>query len=412
MNCMNKNVETFILENIEKTTRFFPEDDDTLIGLPYKYTTPCVSEMFLEIYYWDTYFTNVGLLTLGKTELAKSNVDNMLYLVEKYGFMPNGNRTYYLDRSQPPFLSRMVKEIFEVTNDKTWLSSAYSTLTKEYSFWQDNRILENGLNAYTGYEFQDYEINDHYEGFLRRTGYKPEGEVSEQFKLELAKAIMSFNESGWDCNSRFGTDGHNFFSVDLNSLLYDMEENMRLFAVILDNKEEEIWQKRKEERLTKMQLLWNEKENVFIDFNPKTGKYSDYISAASFYPLFCKVATSEQAEKSRILLEKLELKYGISGGETGPLWSCQWDYPNVWAPQQFIAYTALMNYGYVEDARRIAKKYIELIEAGFEKTGNLWEKYNGNTGEIASNEYDAPPMVGWTAGVYIYFYSQLEKNLY
>lgn len=107
---MKNNVLEYIYNNIDKTIKYSPNDDDTLIGLPHKYTTPCASDMFQEIYYWDTYFTNVGLILMGKTELAKSNVDNMLFLIEKYGFMPNGNRTFYLNRSQPPFLSKMVRD--------------------------------------------------------------------------------------------------------------------------------------------------------------------------------------------------------------------------------------------------------------------------------------------------------------
>ena len=101
----------FILDNWDKVIRENKEDKDTLIGLPYPYTVPCISGMFQEMYYWDTYFTNVGLILSGRIDQAKNNVDNMSYLISRYGFMPNGNRTRYLNNSQPPFLSMMVMEI-------------------------------------------------------------------------------------------------------------------------------------------------------------------------------------------------------------------------------------------------------------------------------------------------------------
>lgn len=403
---MDKSVLEYIYNNMEKTVKYSPKDDDTLIGLPHKYTTPCASDMFQEIYYWDTYFTNVGLILMGKTELAKSNVDNMLFLIEKYGFMPNGNRTFYLNRSQPPFLSKMVRDIFEETKDTIWLDSAYGTLKKEYSFWQTKRVFDNELNGYTGYVFNEDEVSGNSKAFFNRTGHRFNGDLTYDIKYEFAKAAMSFNESGWDCNSRFGINGHNYCSVDLNSLLFDMEENMLYFSTVLKNGEEEFWKDKKDERRKKMQVLWNDKEGYFTDYNHKTNEFSNYFSAASFYPLFCSVATTEQAKKTVNNLKKLELKFGVSAGEANPQWSCQWDYPNIWAPIQFIVYKGLMNYGYTTEAKRIAEKYIALIDNGFSNTGNLWEKYDGNTGKVVANEYEAPPMMGWTAGVYIYFCNQ------
>ena len=405
---MNPKIKKFIEENIDKTVRFCPKDNDTLIALPFKYTVPCVSEMFQELFYWDSYFTDKGLLIMGMTDLVKGNTDNMLYLIEKFGFMPNGNRTYFLNRSQPPYLSLMVKDLFEVTQDKEWLTGAYETLKKEYGFWQTKRMMKNGLNGYTNYE-TDILDDDIAPQFLRRTGCTLEGELTPEITEELCQAFSSVCESGWDCNSRVLAEGHYYNSVDLNSLLYAMEENMAYFAYILSNGDVNIWNNRKEERKAKMQLLWNEQEGVFIDYNVKSGKFSKYKSAACFYPLFIKIATKEQAEKTVKLLEKLELEYGVSSGEPNPKWNCQWDYPNVWAPMQYIVYRGLINYGYTEDARRIAQKYVSLIEKGFDETENLWEKYNGNTGKVTVYEYDAPPMMGWTAGIYIFFCKELGR---
>lgn len=404
---MKKQIRKYIDENLPKATRLNVKDDDTLIGMPYEYTVPCASGMFQELYYWDTYFTNVGLLVDGKTALAKSNVDNMLFLVEKYGFMPNGNRTGYLDRSQPPFLSLMVKDIFKVTKDLDWLKNAYQTLKKEYDFWQSKKVLENGLNAYANYEidYDDLEFQVSYA--QNRIGYYPE-KLTDEVKKEIYQAIKSFCESGWDCNSRFMEKPHKFNNVELNSLLYGMESNMCEFCAALNNGEEKLWQEAKENRKEKMQALWCEEQEIFTAYNPSESKYSNYVSAASFYPMFVNLATKEQAEKTVKILEKIELEYGVSAGEPNPAFNGQWDYPNIWPCIQYIVYNALLNYGYEAKAQRIAQKYIRLVEENFDKTGNLWEKYCGLTGQTVNTDYDAPKMLGWTYGVYTYFCKELN----
>lgn len=404
---MNDKIKKFLDENIEKTVKYSPESSGTLIGLPYPYTTPCVSDAYQELYYWDTYFTNVGLLVWGKDDYVKNNIENMFYLIEKYGFMPNGSRTFYLNRSQPPFLSQMVRDLFEKTQDKEWLKHAYCVLNKEYSFWQTKRIASNGLNGYTGYEVWEDIFESNYKYFVKRTGYTPDCEVDYELRKKIYFATVSVCESGWDCNSRVKADGHCYNMIDLNSLLYAMEENMRYFSCVLNLGEDELWEERKRDRAKKMQLLWNNDRELFMDYNFETQEFSNYATVASFYPMYAKLATKEQAEKTVKLLSRLDLKFGISGGEPSPDWNCQWDYPNVWAPLQFVMYKALMNYGYTAQAKEVARKYVNLVEQNFAKTENFWEKYNGITGEKASLEYNAEPMVGWTAGTYIFFNKEL-----
>lgn len=406
---MNDKLKCYLDENIEKTVKFSPESEGSLIGLPYPYTTPCVTNNYQEIYYWDTYFTNAGLLLWGKEEYAKNNIENMFYLIEKYGFMPNGSRTFYLNRSQPPFLSLMVRDLFEVTKDKQWLLKAYRILKKEYDFWQDKRVAENGLNGYTGYEIWDDIFESNYKYFVKRTKYTPDCEVDYELQKKIYLATVSVCESGWDCNSRFKADGHNFNAIDLNSLLYGMEDNMQYFSSVLALGEEDLWEARKRERKEKMQLLWNSDRELFMDYNFETQEFSNYATVASFYPMYAGLATKEQAEKTVKLFDVLNLKYGVSAGEPGPDWNCQWDYPNVWAPLQFVMYKALKNYGYDDLAKSVAEKYVDLVETNFDRTGNLWEKYDGLTGEKASLEYTAAPMVGWTAGTYIFFNKELGR---
>jgi alpha,alpha-trehalase len=402
---MNKKIEKFVLESIDKTVRYSPNDEGTLVGLPFKYTVPCVGDHFQEIYYWDTYFSNVGMIMVGKVEYAKSNIDNMLWMVEKFGHMPNGNRTYYLNRSQPPFLSKMVRDVFKVTGDKEWLSNAYKTLVKEYKFWQTDKLAENGLNGYFGYDVKENDPEERLPGFCVRCKLDINDLVTDEEKYENCLAAFSIYECGWDCSSRFVNKGHQFNAIDLNSLLYDFEENMRVFSEILGLGEEDLWVERKKARRNKMkEIMWNEEEGLFMDYNFVAGEFSNYKSIASFFPMFANLATKEEAAKTMELLPELEQEFGVACGVKENCKYFQWDYPNVWAPLQFVMYKALMNYGYTEDAMRIAEKYVKLVEANYEETDRFWEKYDGVTGKVANPEYKTQAkveMMGWTSGVYI-----------
>ncbi|MCQ2449297.1 MAG: alpha,alpha-trehalase [Clostridia bacterium] len=411
---MNTKIRDYINENIEKTVRYTPDDDGTLIGLPYPYTAPCANDHFQELYYWDTHFTNIGMILFGRTDLAKSNVDNMLHLVDKYGFMPNGNRTFYLNRSQPPFLSSMVRDVFEKTNDKEWLSAAYKTLCKEYKFWQTKKLAANGLNGYFGYDSYPEDPEKVINQFCVRCKLDRSKIITEEQRKETCLGAFSTYESGWDCTSRFKENGHNHNTVDLNSLLYIFEENMRYFSEVLSFGEESLWQERKDARLKKVNdILWCEKEGLFLDYNFKTDEFSKCKTTASFYPLYAKLASKEQAKKTVALLNGIETKYGVACSEEAFTNAYQWDYPNIWAPQQYIVYKGLLNYGYEQEAKRIAEKYVHLIENNFEEAGCLWEKYSGITGEVANPEYKTQArveMLGWTSGVYIAFSDALDHK--
>ncbi len=403
----------FINKSIEGTVRYTPKDNGTLIGMPYKYTVPCVGDNFQEIYYWDTYFSNLGMIRLGKTEYAKSNVDNMLYMIEKYGHMPNGNRTFYLNRSQPPFLSKMVRDVFGEIKDKEWLLGAYKTLRKEYEFWQTKKIAENGLNGYFGYEIKESDIERDIERFCIRCKLDIDKLTTYEQKYETCMAAYSIYECGWDCTTRFVNEGHHFNAICLNSLLYDFEENMSYFSQILSLGEENEWQKRKKERREKIKrILWNEDEGLFLDYNFIKNEFSSYKTIASFYPMFVNMATKEEAESTVKLLNQIETEYGVCCGVKDSSIGYQWDYPNIWAPLQYIIYKALMNYGYKDEAMRIAGKFVRMVEENYETTERFWEKYDGVTGEVAEPEYKTQPkieMLGWTAGVYIVFTNALEE---
>lgn len=405
------NILAYIHQNWDKTIRVNIEDSDSLIGLPYPYTVPCCEGRFQEMYYWDTYFTNAGLLKEGLVEQAKHNINNMCFLIHKYGFMPNGNRTFYLSRSQPPFLSQMIREVFDRTKDISWLSQCYEALEKEYTFWQTQRNTPSGLNRYYGLFSEEWadticdELCDR---------FQIPAPSSKEARHIYSKSMLSFAESGWDCNSRMGMEVYRYNWVDLNALLFGMEQNMACFSHLLQNGQSQYWQQQSAVRATKMtDLMWDDQLGAFCDYNFETKEKTTLVSAAMFYPLFTGVCTPQQAAKTVQLLPRLEFPYGIACCEKKDrLYNLQWDYPNGWACLHHIVIHGLLRYGYREDALRIAKKYTQLAENVFEKTGHLWEKYNVLTGEVSvSKEYETPAMMGWSAGVYLDCQSLLSSSI-
>lgn len=398
---MNNKVRDFIINNWDKTIRSNTQDKGDLIGLPKPYTVPCIEGSFQEMYYWDTYFTNVGLILSGRTDQAINNAENTAYMIEKFGRMPNGSRTFYLNRSQPPYFSQMVRDIFDVTGDIKWLSEIYPAIEKEHDFWTQRRLCDSGLNRYYTDE-SELDIGYAY-GLCERCGLEMPKEKSAIDKY--SECMYSFCESGWDCTSRFGVRADKFNGIDLNSLLFGMEQNLAYFAKLLQNGREEVWQTAAQYRRKLMnKLMWDEKLGAFCDYDFEKAQRTDFISAAMFYPLFFKLATPEQAKRTVELLPKLEARYGVTGSENREgLSDLQWDYPNGWACLQYMVIRGLFNYGYDKDAERIAKKYEEVVELNFDKTGNLWEKYNVVDGTVSvSKEYETPTMMGWSAGVYLY----------
>lgn len=396
-------VEKFIYENWDDTIVFNQKDDGTLLGLPYPFTCPTVNSTFREMYYWDTYFLNKGLILCGKAQQAKNNVDNMLFLVNKYGFMPNGNRTFYLANSQEPFLSQMVLDIYNYYRDPVWLKTAYELLLKEYDFWQNERMTPSGLNQYKGRLLSESEKQRLYELNRSRLGDLDEiyGKRAENVEY-VALCQLSDGESGWDCSPRMAGRQLDCNSVDCNANLFIYEKNFAFICRELGIDGADKWDKKAADRAELMRkLMWN--GNNFIDYDFIKKEQTTIFSSACFYTLCAKLCTKDEAEKTVLQLSKLEMEYGISTCEkNGDKKIFQWDYPNGWACQQYQVVDGLLKYGYDEDAKRVAQKYISLVEKVFEETGNLWEKYNIVDGSInVVNEYEMPAMMGWSAGVYM-----------
>lgn len=401
------NLEKYIKEHWDDTVRLERKGDDMLIGLPYEYYVPSVTGMFQEMYYWDSFFTAKGLFIHGREALVKNHLDDMFYLVDKFGYMPNGSNMGLVSRSQPPFLSLMVKDVYSVFGDKVWLTSAYGILEKEYNFWNTKRMTPCGLNRY-GYEGTEKDLpGDAALVKSRLPGY----DFGERTDEDIVNNVMCDAESGWDFNPRCEMHQLDYAYVDLNSLLYMFEKNMSFFADEIANGEKEKWSRLAEKRKELVQKLMFNGE-VFLDYNYKTGEHSKFFTAASFFPLWAGIATEEQARSTVENLFRIECEHGIAVCEKGERTaSYQWDYPNGWAPLHYTTVYALDNYGYKAEACRVAEKYVKSIEKIFNDTGALWEKYNVTDASInVTDEYKMPEMLGWTAGVYTDLVHYLASN--
>ncbi len=387
----------YIMSHWDECIKVNTKDEGTLVGLPFPYTVPAVGH-FDEMYYWDTYFTNIGLALSDRWEQAKYNTENILYMIDKYGFMPNGNRTNYLNNTQPPFASLMVFDIYEHYKDIKWLKSAYSSLLIEYNFWMTKRNTRIGLNQYLP-TLDITRQRDFAKGYVERIGFTPEG-LSEK---QLAMNFYIAGESGWDINPRWEFDYEKYVQVDLNSLLYAFERNMEYFSKELLNDDDNLWAKRAARRKELMDKYMLSDNGSYYDYNFEDGHLSTVFSVASYYPMFAGMIDERQAEKLFDNLGILEYEYGISACEKNDVpGTYQWNYPNGWACLQYIMMIALDKYGYKDSARTIAEKYVKATDKIFFETGNIWEKYNVVEGSInVANEYKMPAMMGWTAGVYL-----------
>ena len=407
-------ITEYIKKHWDSCVRFNAADCGTLIGLPYPYIVPVSTESkvgFNELYYWDTYFTCKGLLLSGRGELAKNCVDNIIYLVNKYGYMPNGNRTFFLNRSQPPFLSMMVMDIFCFYNDKDWLKYAYEVLEQEYKFWMTERCTPIGLNQYGSNTSMLRDVEDE---FYRLVCKRLGKQLPEDKKTEIVENFLVDAESGWDFNPRADILQKKYtVHIDLNCNLYLYEKNFAHFSRILQNGEEEKWESAADYRKMLInQYLWN--GEMFLDYNYKSSEHSKVFSAASFFALWTGVATKTQANMMLNQLNKIEFAYGISACcQNDAKENYQWDYPAGWPPLQYIVVRGLDRYGYINDAVRVAQKYVSTAENLYKKTGHLWEKYNVVTGsETIEAEYGSKEMMGWTAGVYMFLKNYISASNY
>ncbi|HEY5826540.1 MAG TPA: trehalase family glycosidase, partial [Cyclobacteriaceae bacterium] len=394
--------------------------NSTLLPLPKPYIVP--GGRFSEVYYWDSYFTMLGLNVVGKQDVMKDMIDNFAFLIDSIGFIPNANRNYYLTRSQPPFFSLMVKLLSE--SDSTAMTRYLPQIQKEYNFWMHgaDKIQKPGDANEHVVAMQDGTILNRY--YDRGTHPRPEA-FKEDIKVaknasnnpETAReaeiiynSLRSAAESGWDFSSRWLKDGQTLESiqtndivpVDLNCLMHHMEIMLSQgYALSGNESESKVYKKKANERRRAiLTFFWSPEQNFFLDYNFKEGKVSPVKSLAGVYPLFFQIASKDLAIKASETIERDFLKVGgliTTLNNTGQ----QWDAPNGWAPLQWMSYKGLKNYGIDPLANEIKSRWLRQNNRVYKATHKMMEKYNvmDTTLQAGGGEYPNQDGFGWTNGV-------------
>jgi alpha,alpha-trehalase len=395
----------------------------TELALPAPFVVP--GGRFREMYYWDSYFTMLGLEVSGRHDLTTGMLENFASLIERYGFIPNGTRTYYLSRSQPPMFALMVELAAEKDGDAL-LIKYLPDLEREYQFWMEGASTLQGVSAW------------------RRVVRLPSGAILNRYwddratprdeslreDVEIAKLanrppadvyrdLRASAESGWDFSSRWLADGKslhtiqttNLVPVDLNSLMYGLELTIARGCRAAQRIDcvRQMTARARNRQVAIHEYLWDSSRGAFMDYNWREGRVSSTLSAATAYPLFVKLANRSQAHKVIVTLrEQLLMAHGLATtlNETGQ----QWDQPNGWALLQWIAIEGARRYGDKKLAETIASRWIAENARVYCATGKLVEKYNvRDAGAGSGGEYPVQDGFGWTNGVLIKLLEQYPK---
>jgi alpha,alpha-trehalase len=380
----------YIADYWTNLTRFHPKDDDSLLGLPKPYLVPAYEKGhefdFNELYYWDSYFMVQGMLIDPKQKaLVMGILEDLISLYKRFKVIPNASRTYLTGRSQPPFLTSFIFDVYNAYNlDKKWLKENMAVAKDEYAtVWMGTskpnvRQVYRGLSRY-------YDINHLH---------------------DLAEA-----ESGWDMTSRFNRRALNYLPVDLNSLLYKYEMDFAKTAEILGNKKDaEHWKHAADSRRKTMsEVMWSEVRGFYYDYNYVKETRGSVSSLAAYYTMWAGLASEKQAKRLVNNLKKFDNKGGLATTDSFTLsqrvpstMPSQWAYPNGWAPLQFMVVKGLQRYGYENEARKIATKWLKTNLNWFNKHGVFLEKYNVVQPEKPpiKGVYPSQTGFGWTNAVF------------
>jgi alpha,alpha-trehalase len=459
-------------KHIEKLGDLRPEEVPApgLLYLPSPYVVP--GGRFNEMYGWDSYFILLGLEADHREALAKGMVDNFLFEIEHYGAVLNANRTYYLTRSQPPFLTSMIRAVYENPASfpatpagrieaRKWLEHAFTLAQKDYSTWlqPEHRAGTTGLARYFDYgagpvpEMAD--DNAYYsdvirwlaahpkeggEGYLVKGSEHPDAAEAARLKqtscdvkasvvcdrawaagYRLSKDFYigdrAMRESGFDPSNRFGPfsgSTHHFAPVCLNSLLYRYERDLEHIAHVLGMPKDALqWDRRAKARDAAIQrYLWKPGEGVFADYDFTRARSNTYAYISSLYPLWAGVASREQATQVVKKLNLFERPGGLSMSNTQT--GLQWDEPFGWAPTNWVAISGLEEAGFHSDAARLARAFDATVDTGFAQDGTIREKYNvvsSNSNVQVNTGYKMNVIgFGWTNAVYLKLKEIAEKK--
>ncbi|SMD37286.1 alpha,alpha-trehalase [Reichenbachiella faecimaris] len=396
------------------------------IQLPYPYVVP--GGRFREIYYWDSYFTMLGLEVSGEHQLIEDMVKNFAEMIDRFGFIPNGSRTYFLGRSQPPFFALMINLLASIKGKSVWVEYL-PYLQKEYDFWMtgaDSLTVQNATSQRVVLLDSKYVLNRYWDNFdgPREESLAEDVLLARESGREeslVFRHLRAGAESGWDYSSRWFADGNtlktiettNIIPVDLNALIYYLEQTIAkgYKQTGQDALAAEYEGKAQIRREALNFYCWDEVLGYFIDYNFKFKTHTSNPSLAGVFPLSFEIADASQAEKVSDFIQQNFLKDGglISTlNYTGE----QWDAPNGWPPLQWMSFWGLKNYDKDSLANTIAKRWVSLNERVYQRTGKMMEKYNVEdlTLEGGGGEYPLQDGFGWTNGVYLKMKSELEQN--
>jgi alpha,alpha-trehalase len=386
---------------------------DSLLPLTTRYVVP--GGRFREMYYWDSYFTMLGLQASGRHELVAGMVENFAGLIDRHGFIPNGTRTYYLSRSQPPFFAAMVRLQAAHDGDDV-LVRRLPQLEREYAFWMDGaeglapggahrRVVRLPDGALLNRYWDDLDIP-------RDEAYLEDIETANRSRRppsEVYRELRAAAESGWDFSSRWLDDGKtlatirttDFLPVDLNSLLHQLELTIARGCEIARRADciTRLSAAARARRETLVRVMWDPKLGAFMDYDRRHARRADRLTAATAFPLFVGLATREQAAGVASAIGKALLSpHGLATTTVDS--GQQWDAPNGWAPLQWVAIEGLRRYGEHGLALKIATGWIKENARVFCRTGKLVEKYNvAEAGAGAGGEYPVQDGFGWTNAV-------------
>jgi alpha,alpha-trehalase len=386
----------------------------SLLSVPQPYVVP--GGRFREVYYWDSYFTMLGLALSGRHDLVSGMVQDFAYLIDTFGHVPNGTRTYYLSRSQPPFFFAMVGLISP--DDPPGAYATYlGQLRREYAFWMEGEhTLKAGSPHRHLVAMPDGSVLNRFwddSDTPRDESYREDVELARSSKRpapQLYRDIRAAAESGWDFGSRWFADGHTLATfdttqivpVDLNSLLYGLENAIRAGCERAGDAAcaREFAGRAGARRKSIDRYLWDASQGAYLDYRWTKKIRLPKLSAAALYPLFVSLASAPQAAA----VAKITARNLLKGGgvvTTTVATGQQWDFPNGWAPLQWIAISGLRDYGHSELAAAIACRWMANVNAVYGRTGKLVEKYDvvstGHSG--GGGEYPLQDGFGWTNGV-------------
>lgn len=389
----------------------------SLLPLPAPYVVP--GGRFDEVYYWDSYFIMLGLAASGRHDLTRDELKNFAALIDRYSHIPNGNRTYYLSRSQPPFFAQMVGLLAQREGDSAYLQYL-PELKAEYDYWMDGAATVGPGHAarHVVRLFDGTVLNRYWDerDVPRDESYREDVETARSMPQrnpkDLWRNLRAGGESGWDFSSRWFADGRTLATidvtslvpVDLNALLYGLERTLaKAYRLQGDATRAENFEARASARAEAIRRwLWAPRIGAFSDYDYVHRTLRHRLTAATAYPLFAGVASREQAKD---VAETIKLGLLRTGGmaTTQVATGQQWDEPNGWAPLQYLAVIGLRRYGEMALARTIATRWIRTNVAYYARTGKLVEKYdigrNAAQASAGGGEYPLQDGFGWTNGV-------------